>query len=339
MSDDLRDPDRLAVRAAARRVGGYLAVTTGVLVLITLAAMVVFVLRHAHESPREPGGSIEVEVSDLLAAAVAIGGCAVVIAAFASWSATRRAVAPLAESLRLQRRFVSDAGHELRTPIAVLDTRLQLLQRRLPPEDPTAATVETLRRETQSLSAIVTDLLAIAEADAPTTHGSSRVVDVVTATVESLDVLARSRDVAITVAGMVDARVALPAIALQRALTALLDNAVKHAPPGTEVTVSIETGRRDVRIAVRDRGPGVRGIDPDRVFDRFARGSEEAARSGHGIGLSLVRDTADRYGGSIRLVDADGPGAQFVLRLPRVLRPGGNPPRSYPPAAKLPGDR
>lgn len=329
------DADRAAVRRASWRVGIHLAVTTSVVVLVVLAAVVGFVLRHLHSSDTgDPPGVIDVDSKDLLTAALLIGLCAIGLATVVSWYATRRAVEPLAKALRLQRRFVADASHELRTPITILDTRLQLMQRRQAAEDPMRPTVDQLRRETANLSAIVTDLLSattVVDAKAPDTTCDAMAV--LRGVVASMDVLGDDRDVHLRLDGPGRAEAAIPAVALHRAVVALLDNALKHAPRGSRIDIDVAVGHDKVSIDVRDAGGGVIGIEPERIFERFARGSTENARAGQGIGLSLVRDTAQRFGGSILLVDHDGPGAQFRLTLPAARGPRvGSTPAAFSPA-------
>lgn len=324
MSRPLARSDEEVVRAAGRRVGFFLAAATSALVILAVTAMVIFVLRRLHSPDRDPADSIDVDVPELLFAAVVIGLLAIIVAAITSSYATRRAVAPLAQALRLQRDFVADASHELRTPLAVLDTRIQLLQRKDSHASDVRDALAEIRGETQTLTAIVNDLLLASEIDEPRATPSS-VHRVVASTVESLHVLADERDVAIVAQkSAADIRVAVPPVALQRALTALLDNAIKHAPAGTEVSVITRADARQCRISVVDHGAGIRGIDPERLFDRFARGTREEPRSGRGIGLALVRDTARRYGGEVRLVQGTGQGTEFLLELPvetqRALR-------------------
>jgi signal transduction histidine kinase len=104
---------------------------------------------------------------------------------------------------------------------------------------------------------------------------------------------------------------------------ALLDNAVRFAPRGSVISVDVALAKKTVAVTVRDRGPGIHGIDPARIFDRFAHSGIDvdggtAARSNFGIGLSLVRDIAVRYGGSVVVVDSSDAGTAFRLTFPRA---------------------
>jgi two-component system, OmpR family, sensor kinase len=313
------DPDERAVRRVSRSVGLQLTIAASVLVVLVVIAAFAFVFEHLtpgqlfgrHEEAIDIGGL------DLIAGAAAIGAAAIVLAALLSWVATRRAVRPLAEALRLQRAFVADASHELRTPLAVLDARLQSLQRRLPADDPSAATLEELRRDTGALVQIVNELLDAADR-MPGEGQATPVLPVVRQAVESMRLLAADRNVVIELDAGEDAVAAMPEAALHRCLVAILDNALSFSPAGSRVDVVVRGEGASTVIAIRDRGPGITGIDPSAVFDRFARGEQPDGRPGSGIGLALVRDAAARAGGSARVADTGPGGTTIELHLPRV---------------------
>lgn len=324
----INDADALAVRRASWVVGVQIALTSSVLVVAVLVAAFTFVFsripaarlfdfRGRHETKIDVGGI------DILVAGLVIGASAIILSGFISWFATRRAVRPLGEALRIQRAFVADASHELRTPLAVLDARLQLFQRGLAGDDPAAATVSELRRDAKTLIDIVNDLLALAEVGAESEHGEPiAVIPVVQLAVESMRVIAREKSVTLAVDHPADhLSTHLSAPSLHRCLVALLDNALDFAPAGSTVTVSLSQTKSAVRISVRDEGPGISGIDPARIFDRFARSSEPidgsgSPRASFGIGLSLVRESVERVGGSVRVARSSARGTEIELVIP-----------------------
>ena len=109
-------------------------------------------------------------------------------------------------------------------------------------------------------------------------------------------------------------RAAIADVALDRCLVALVNNAISHAPENSRVEVVASSSGQRVQIRVTDRGAGIRGIDPQHVFDRFASGRGGRAVS-HGIGLALVRETLARVGGTVS-VESTGPeGTVFLLDL------------------------
>ena len=327
-----RDPDELAVHRSAVRIGWQVAAVSAGLVVVIIGLVFAYVLwqssageeaeRHATDTTR-----IFVDRDELLAALAVIGAGAVVLAGAATWLIARRAVVPLGDALRLQRTFVADASHELRTPLTVMSARVQQLQRRIRPDDENAAVVAALREDTRSLAAIVDDLLRVAALEPDGERLESALLPEVVRAARDLGVLADERDVRIEY-DRVEVSVAVPSTALRRCIVALLDNAVGHAPAGSVVSVSVHAASTTVELSVQDQGDGIRGIDPARVFDRFAHGSHSAGsgtrRASYGIGLALVREVVLRHGGSVR-VGATGPdGTTFVLTLPRAETPSAN---------------
>jgi two-component system, OmpR family, sensor kinase len=328
-----RDADETAVRRAAAAVTRQISIATVALVFFIVVLAVAFVIWQSQPSElaekAQPGeDKIYIDAGAVLVALAVIGVGAVVFAAVISWLIARRAVRPLGRALALQRAFVADASHELRTPLAVLDARLQLLQRRLPPSDAAAATVAELRRDTATLIGIVSELLAAAggeevEDDAPTDASA-----VAAETVAALRLVAQQRRVEIALTAAPGLLVAMPAVSFRRCVTALVDNALDHTPDGGRVEIALAAAAGSaaaggVVLTVTDHGPGIRGISPERVFERFAHSDPAESdglprRRGFGIGLALVRDVAARNGGSVRVARTGADGTSFVLELPRA---------------------
>jgi two-component system OmpR family sensor kinase len=324
----LDDADARAVRRVARLVGLQITLAFTFVVLAVLVAVFVFVFHHISPTrlfdPGRHEGTIDVGGIDIITAGALIGLAAIVLAATVSWFATRRAVRPLGDALRLQRAFVADASHELRTPLAVLDARLQQLQRRLATDDPATPTVAELRRDSHTLIEIVNDLLASAEVGGDT--GSPRPVTVnpiVALAVDSMRIIAGEKSVTVAVNEARPMATLMPAASVHRCMVALLDNALDFAPPGSTIHVSLSDSRSRVRISVRDEGPGVSGIDPARIFDRFARSSDaidggRSSRTGFGIGLALVRDSVERVGGTATVASTSPRGTEIELSIPQA---------------------
>lgn len=228
-----------------------------------------------------------------------------------------RAIRPLADALRRQRTFVADASHELRAPLTRLHTRAQLLARRATGRD--ADDLEQLVRGTRELGEVVEDLLLSAQAcDRPEFE------------LVELGVLAEEAVAAEAVrAGAGQVRLAVtrerrPYVvqgvptALRRVLSALLDNALGHTPPGGSIEVWLGVpDERHVELRIRDTGIGFPAADADRIFERFARGSDGDGRR-FGLGLALVREVVTGHGGTIAAAGRPGDGATFTLRLLRA---------------------
>lgn len=322
--------DAARVRAAARAVGTWIAVASA----ITIAGgvgILLFVLvlssraesLHHHAPRRGDGDEFVVDVDAIVPWVLALGVVGVALLGFIAWFAARRSVRPLAEALRMQRNFVADASHELRTPLTTLSSRLQLLQRRQARGEPIDDTVAELRRDVDAMADVLTDLLLSAEGDLDLGEGSD-VRDAVSRAVSAVRPLADDAEVSVTVDAVEPMSARMPLVTLTRLLVALLDNAIQHAPAGGSVTVTAsaprpgKTSPRVAEVRVRDDGPGILGIAPEAVFERFARSGERGRRRGFGLGLALVRDAVTRYGGTVEVERTSSAGTTFLLTLPLV---------------------
>ncbi len=215
-----------------------------------------------------------------------------------------------------QRQLVADAGHELRTPLTSLRTNLDLLaqseasaDRQLPKEDRAALLVD-VRAQAEELSDLVADLVELARDDAPS--AGPEAVDFA-AVVERAVERVRRRAVGIRFdVALSPWTVNGESAQLERAVTNVLDNAVKWSPPQGWIGVRLDHGR----LEVIDSGPGIADADLPHVFDRFYRSPTARAMPGSGLGLSIVRQVAERHGGTVSAGRATTGGARVVFELP-----------------------
>ncbi|MBW0118469.1 sensor histidine kinase [Pseudonocardia abyssalis] len=246
-------------------------------------------------------------------------GLAAALAAAALLS--RRSVQPLAEALELQRRFVADASHELRAPLTVLFTRAQMLAAHPAASvDPDLAEgLHGLVTDTRALGEVVEDLLVSAELDRqPERDHVVDLDDLAAGVVASTCAHAAARGVSVTH----DPDPAGPhpvnghAVALRRAILALVDNAIGHTPEGGHVRITVTGSAGSVALTVADDGIG---IDPGRAEELFARSrhDDHGTTRRFGLGLALVRETARNHHGTVTADGAPGRGARFTLSLPR----------------------
>lgn len=249
------------------------------------------------------------------------GGVGVVLAAaVAAWLA-RRAFAPVGEALAMQRRFISDAGHELRTPVTLLSTRVQLLARRMLQQpavpDDVHADVQGVVADTAALGDILEGLLVAADPGATDERNVIDLSVLVAACADAARASSMERGRVLTFRRSDPARVRVSSGAVRRAVTALLDNAIDHARSTVQVDVVREG--RDAVVRVVDDGPGVDHEHEERIFGRFAsdRSSDDRRRH-YGLGLALVAEVAAAHGGTVFVQDRDdsASGAVFVLSLP-----------------------
>ena len=224
----------------------------------------------------------------------------------------------LDSAFQAQRRFVADASHELRSPLTVLKGDIDVaLRRERTPEEYRAA-LESSREEVDRMTALAENLLTLARADAGLAAGQMRPVDLAAVARHVVERETRSaaeaRIVLAVEATAASARGDAPL--LERAVGNLVENAIKHSPPGSRVTVRCGARAGASVVEVEDSGPGIAPEHAPHVFDRFYRGDPARSRgSGAGLGLPIARAIAEAHGGRLELVRA-APGALFRVTLP-----------------------
>ena len=232
----------------------------------------------------------------------------------------------LERSLVQQRQFMADASHELRTPVATARTAASVaLQQPHRNEPDYRETLEIIEQQTARLSRVVDDMFTLARADAgnyPIRKIPMYLDEVIEDIVRAARVMASTRDV--TVDDTLTVRSASfsgDEELIHRLIGNLLDNAIRHAPPGTSVRVDLDRSASGYVIAIRDQGPGVPEDIRPYIFERFYRGDvarqrESASNGGAGLGLALARWIARAHGGDVDLVRSSGAGSTFVIALP-----------------------
>ncbi|MCX6463107.1 MAG: ATP-binding protein [Pseudonocardiales bacterium] len=238
-----------------------------------------------------------------------------------------------------RRELIANVSHELRTPIAALHAVLENVVDGVAEPDP--ATLRTALAQTERLGRLVAELLDLSRLDA----GVSVLEREVVALGPLLAQAVAEVRVAAAVAGRgtgfamdVDppgATAFADRARLHQVLVNLLDNAVRHGPPGGDVHVRGRIRGGDLVVEVTDSGPGIAPEDRERVFARFTRG-ERAAGGGTGLGLAIARWVVDLHGGTIAVVDG-GPGCRIRVVLPGSGLPGTGLPGSGVPGAGVSG--
>lgn len=227
-------------------------------------------------------------------------------------SSFRDMLGSLARSRAEQQRLVQDAGHELKTPLTSIRTNLDVLRRHggLPEAD-RQQVIADLHSEVGEMVDLVEEVVAVAGGGA-----NDEAVTTFSLGDAAADVVERyGRRTGRRIELEADeSPVAAQAAAVQRALSNLLDNAVKFDRSGQPIVVTVRGGR----VAVSDRGPGMAPDEVHLVFERFHRGAEARTLPGSGLGLSIVRDVVARNGGSAMASNRDGGGATVGFSLPLV---------------------
>jgi two-component system, OmpR family, sensor kinase len=217
-------------------------------------------------------------------------------------------------TLRHQRAFVADASHELRTPLTSVLANLELLSVQLDESDLGDAADGALR-SAQRMRRLVADLLLLARTDAGRVppRAATNVGEVLTEAAAELEPIAAGHTISIDAGrAIVDGT----RDDLHRLTANLIENAIRHTPPGTTIHASVRSHESEVELVVQDDGPGISPELADRVFERFVRGGDDRSAGSSGLGLAIVQAVAESHGGSVRLEPGEDGGARFVVRLP-----------------------
>ena len=238
--------------------------------------------RHRCRRRNRVGGSLCVLIAAFGAAAIA----AVVLVAVGGWLLARKSTRPVEEAVAHMRRFMADAAHELRTPLAVVRARAEVaLQRSREPQE-YADALRGIERETTRLGRLVEDLLILARADAgerPIERQRVFLDDVALDAAEAARAIADRKFVRLEVADFEEAPVHADPALLRQLVMILLDNAIKFTPPSRLVRVQVISGPARVGLTVSDEGTGIQPDQLPHVFERFYRGDPSRTRNGASV--------------------------------------------------------
>ena len=240
--------------------------------------------------------------------------------------ATRDEVAELARTMnemleRVERaaenqhRFVADASHELRSPLARMRAELEIDVGH-PATADLVATHRSLLEETENLQRLVEDLLTLARVEANVANRRVRELDLDDIVLREAQRIRAGTTLTVATAGVSAAQVQGDPDELTRVVRNLLDNAVRHARRTITIGLVEDDGRATLTVA--DDGVGIPPAEEARIFERFVRLDESRSTrdGGSGLGLAIARDLVVRNGGTIRLDHSHSPGARFVVQIP-----------------------
>lgn len=228
------------------------------------------------------------------------------------------------EAYRSQVRFVSDASHELRTPISVIQGYVNLLDRWGKNDEATLQeAIDAIKSEAESMKELIEQLLFLARGDNETLHldlevfDCSEMIEEILKETQMIDTLHSFR-----IKDNTPAFVNADRQLLKQALRILIDNSIKYTPENGEILVSVTDENGMVHISVQDNGIGIDSQNLPYIFDRFYRSDESRARKtgGSGLGLAIMKWIIDRHGGTIEVISRKDIGTRTTILLPKAAK-------------------
>jgi two-component system sensor histidine kinase KdpD len=225
-----------------------------------------------------------------------------------------------AETESVRNTLLASISHDLRTPLAVItgaSSALNDAQLQLTPEARAqlARSIDAKAREMSELISNVLDLMRFEAGEVRLRRDWQTIDDLVGTALTRLDGRLADRPVTVNLPADLPA-VYVDAPLVTQVLVNLLENAVKHTPPGTQISIAAEAAGEVLRVLVEDSGPGLPPGDPEPLFAKFQRGREESNAGGAGLGLAICRAVINAHGGQISAAPRAGGGARFTFTLP-----------------------
>ena len=233
---------------------------------------------------------------------------------------SERIVRPIAESYEKQKRFITDAGHELKTPITIIQADADVLESELEGEGENEW-IADIRRQTRRLTALTADLIYLSkmeEENLPQQMQDFSLSELVEEIARSFQAIARSQGKDFQLSAAPGLQMTGDEKAIGKLVSILLDNAMKYSPPGGTVSTVLERAGRNARLIVRNSAFQIEKGNADRLFERFAR--EDRSRSsetgGFGLGLAIAKAVTEAHHGKIHAESEDGASLTVTAELP-----------------------
>lgn len=240
----------------------------------------------------------------------------------AGYVLAKRAMIPIQKTWEKQQQFVSNASHELRSPITGIYSNAELMLRH-----PNSSIkdesyrINTIMKESKRMTKLITSLLTLARADADKAElqlAPVNLSEIISSIVEHFNQTEEFSNIRITVNVMPDLELIADEERLHQLIVILLDNAVKYTPAGGQVLISCWQSNKNVIISVQDTGIGISSEDLPCIFDRFFRGDKSRSREsgGTGLGLAIAKWIVEKHEGKIGVKSELGKGAEFTVSIP-----------------------
>jgi len=258
-------------------------------------------------------------LKQLFVGLVALGTLSVLVVGFGSWWLAGRSLIPAQRAWDRQQTFIANASHELRAPLTLLRASAEVALRGMNDQDARYELLGDILNETDHMSRLVDDLLLLSRLDAGRLKLDRQPVDLAVLLNDLAREMGRvAAEEGVTIKVLHDQGVALAdPIRLRQVLLILLDNALRHTPPGGKIQLEARVREKTVQIQVSDTGRGIPNQHLPHIFERFYRGEGDRGQSGHGsgLGLAIAKGLVEAMQGSIAVTSQPGQGTRVTIQL------------------------
>jgi len=245
----------------------------------------------------------------MITAVIAIG-----IGVVISYFTAQRLVKPVRYAYESQERFMQDAAHELRNPLAAMTAALQQVQQSKKKTD-SSALITTFERQTKRLIAINEDLIYL-ERSPHSDIDNINISELLEDVIEELQPMATAKNITLTVNSKKDTTKKMATDDYLRLTKNIIENAVKYSPKNSEIFISQKKVKDNIVLIVKDNGIGIPSDELGKINDRFFRASNTSTEPGTGLGLAIVQKIINVYGGSLDIQSKVKKGSTFTVSLP-----------------------
>ena len=219
--------------------------------------------------------------------------------------------------------FVANVSHELKTPVGAIGLMAEAIESSADDEESVKYFSTRLQKESKRLAALVQDVIELSRLQSTDVVRQSKLVDVNNLVASAVDynrIMAEGKDIQLLVGGRARRPIHGDPELLGTALRNLVENAIRYSPEKTKVGIGVIEKNGQIKISVKDQGPGIPEDEQDRIFERFYRVDPARSRQtgGTGLGLSIVKHVMGQHGGEITLWSIPGEGSTFTMTLPAV---------------------
>jgi|SRR5579871_4301199 len=256
---------------------------------------------------------------------ILLNGGLLIVIPIASWFLAKRTLRPMQEIHEQQKQFVSDASHEMRTPLSIISGEIEVILKKKRTAEDYRKTLISTKEETDRISHLVENLLFLARDDQNSNAFTFESVDITDTINEVTKALhGKSKPKHISVTFTTDNVTAIPLVSghpllLRQLFYNLLDNAITYTPKSGKIIISLAETKGTISIAFQDTGIGIAKEEQDKILNRFYRvDTSRSETKGYGLGLAIVNTILQRHNGQLHITSKPGLGSTFTVTLPKA---------------------